>query len=169
MKTPFLIWVILAAMLTHVGTAADLDELSNLEIDAEYRAFLSAMPLEMESGGAKIFKLQDGSIWMVSIGNTIVKPVSSSEMLRRLTVAKAKAQANAVAEINGTEVKATTIMTSSQEIRTVNGVEAGTSQETLDETIVMAAKGVIKEMPVVGRWMNSDESIFFTAIGKRIK
>lgn len=161
--------VILAAMLTHVSTAADLGELSNLEVDDAYRAFLSAMPLEIESGGAKLFKLQDGSVWFVSIGNTIVKPGSSSEILRRLTVAKAKAQANAVAEINGTEVKATTVMTSSQEIKTINGVEAGSSQETLEETIVMTAKGVVKEMPVVARWMNKDQSIFFTAIGKRIK
>ena len=60
-------------------------------------------------------------------------------------------------------------MTSSDKITTQNGVETGTSQETLNETIVTAVKGVIKEMPVVGNWMNKEQTLFFIAIGKRLK
>jgi hypothetical protein len=90
-------------------------------------------------------------------------------VLRRRTVSKSKAQANAVAEINGSEVKTTTIMTTSDRVTTQNGVETGTSQETLDETIIIAARGIIKNMPVVGTWMNQDETLFFTAIGKQLE
>lgn len=161
--------VALAVSLVTATHAADLAGLSGLEVEDGYRAFLSAMPLQIEGGGAKIFKLQDGSLWLVSIGSTVVKPVSSSEALRRRTVAKAKAQANAVAELNGTNVKTTTVMTTSDKITTQNGIETGTLQETLDETIVTTARGVIKEMPIVGNWMNKEQTLFFIAIGKRLK
>lgn len=157
------------ALLTGQVSATDLSDLSSLELEEEYRTFLAAMPLQLENGGARIFKLKDGSLWIVSIGSTVAKPMSSSEALRRRTVSKSKAQANAVAEINGSEVKTTTIMTTSDKVTTPNGVETGTSQETLDETIIIAARGIIKNMPVVGTWMNQDETLFFTAIGKRLE
>lgn len=149
--------------------AADLSELTALVVEDGYRVFLSAMPLQLESGGAKIFKLKDGSLWLVSIGSTLVKPTSSSEVLRRHTVAKAKAQANAVAELNGTHVKTTTVMTTIDKIATRSGVETGASEETLDETIVTSARGVVREMPIIGTWMNKDQNQFFTALGKRLK
>jgi hypothetical protein len=148
--------------------AANLSELTSLEVDDGYRVFLSAMPLQLESGGARIFKLQDGSLWLVSIGSTLVKPTSSSEVQRRHKVATIKAQANAVAELNGTSVKTTTVMTTTDKIATQGSLETGTSEETLDETIVTSAKGVVREMPVIGTWMNKDQSQFFTALGKRL-
>ena len=150
-------------------SAADLSSLSGLEVEDGYRAFLAAMPWQLESGGARIFKLQDGSLWILSIGSTATKPMSGSEALRRRTVSKSKAQANAVAELNGTEVKATTIMTTSDRITTQRRVETGTTQETLDEIVITTAKGVIKGMPVVGTWMNQEQTLFFTSIGKRLK
>jgi len=148
--------------------AANLSELTSLEVEDGYRAFLSAMPLQLESGGARIFKLQDGSLWLVSIGSTLVKPTSSSEVQRRHKVATIKAQANAVAELNGTSVKTTTVITTTDKIATQGSLETGTSEETLDETIVTSAKGVVREMPVIGTWMNKDQSQFFTALGKRL-
>jgi hypothetical protein len=98
-----------------------------------------------------------------------VKPASSSEILRRRTVAKAKAQANAVSELNGTTVKTITVMTTSDKISNQNGIETGASEETLDETIIASARGVITGMPVVGTWLNKEQTLFFTAIGKRLK
>ena len=89
-RIPFL--VILVGSLITATRAADFAGLSGLEVEDGYRAFLNAMPLQIENGGAKIFKLQDESLWLVSIGSTIVKPSSSSEVLRRRTVAKSKAR-----------------------------------------------------------------------------
>ena len=156
-------------LISFAARAADLEELHGLEVEDHYRALLAAMPLQHANGGAKIFKLQDGSLWLVSIGSTLVKTTSASEILRRRTVAKSKAQASAVAEINGTTVKITTVMTTSDRISTQDGVEIGSSAETLDETIVTRAKGIIRNMPVVGTWLNKDETVFFTAVGKQLK
>ncbi len=130
---------------------------------------LAAMPVQMETGGAKIFKHSDGSLWLISIGTTTIKPATAAELLRRRTVAHIKAQSGAVAELNGTSVKSTTIMTTKDTVSIQNGIESGKSEETLHESIVTEAKGVVKKMPVVGTWLDKTEQIYFLAIGKRIK
>jgi hypothetical protein len=160
--------LILLSLGIHVR-AANLSELTSLVVEDGYRAFLSVMPLQLESGGARIFKLQDGSLWLVSIGCTLVNPTSSSEVLRRHAVAKAKAQANAVAELNGTLVKVTTVLSTAVKITNQSGIETGATEESLDETFVTSADGVVREMPVIGTWMNMDQSQFFIALGKRLR
>ena len=147
-------------MLTSQIGAGDLSGLSGLHVEEEFRPLLAAMPLQMENGGTRIFKVKDGSLWIVSIGSAVTKPMSGSELLRRRTVSKSKAQAAAVAELNGIEVKTKSVMTSSDEVIIKNGVESGISQEVMNETVVTAAKGVIKNMPVVGTWMNPDQTLF---------
>jgi hypothetical protein len=163
-------FALLTLLLGHLNVwAATLEDLSHLEVEPEFRALLAAMPIQLESGGAKIFKLRDGSVWVVSIGSTKANPASGSELVRRRTVARVKAQAHAVAEINGTEVKATVVATTKDKTTISNGAETGFSEETLDETIVTSARGALQEMQPVGSWMNKENSVFFMAIGKRLK
>lgn len=151
------------------GQDFDPEKYRELVVEKEFRPMLAAMPVQMETGGAKIFKQQDGSLWLVSIGTTTAKPATATELLRRRTVAQLKAQSGAVAELNGTAVKSTTLMTTKDTVTMHNGAESGSSQETLDESIVTEAKGVIKGMPVIGTWLDKTGQIYFLAIGKRIK
>jgi hypothetical protein len=149
--------------------AASLVDLSDVEVEPAFRELLSAMPLQLESGGAKIFKLHDGSLWIVSIGSTPAKTASGGESIRRRTVAQSKATAHAVAELNGIEVKATTVATNRDKTTISKGTESGSSEETLEETIVTLARGMLKEFGTVGTWMNKEKTVFFLAIGKRLK
>ncbi len=149
--------------------AASLTDLSDLEVEPEFRVLLSAMPLQLESGGAKVFKLRDGSVWVVSIGSTAVNPASGAELIRRRTVARVKAQANCVAEMNGTAVNVTTVASTKDTARISKDSESVSSEETLEETIVTSARGAVRGMPIVGSWMNGEKTVFFIAIGKRLK
>lgn len=151
------------------GQEIDPSQYLELNVENEFSPLLAAMPVQMETGGAKILKQTDGSLWLVSIGTTIVKPVTAAELLRRRTVAQTKAKSGAVAELNGTSVKSTTILTTKDTVIIQNGIESGSSEETLNESIVIEAKGVVKEMPVVGTWLDKTGQIYFLAIGKRIK
>lgn len=161
---------LLTFLLGYLQTlAATFEDLSQLELEPQFRSLLAAMPVQLESGGAKIFKLQDGSVWIVSIGSTKADPASGSELVRRRTVARVKAQAHAVAEINGTEVKATVVVATKDKTTISNGAETGSSVETLDEKIITSARGTLQEMQQVGSWMNKENSVFFMAIGKRLK
>ena len=144
-------------------------KLSEFTTENEFRPILAAMPVQLEAAGAKIIKTKDGSIWLIGIGSTIVNPASGTEILRRNTVARSKAQASVVALVNGDRVKAESRMTTSDKTSVKNGQETAGSEETLDEQIVTEAKGLIRGMPTVATWMNSDKNLYFVAIGIKLK
>jgi len=133
--------VILGAILISASAlfaeGLDRSKYSDLTIEKEFLPMLATMPLQMELGGAKLFRAEDGSIWMVSIGATDARQATSGELLRRQAVAKAKAQANAVAALNGESVKTVTILEDKVVTRIENGVEKAVSEETLKESIVI--------------------------------
>jgi hypothetical protein len=146
----------------------DMSKYSDLKIDKEFLPMLATMPLQMELGGAKLFRGENGSIWIVSIGMTDARQATSGELLRRQTVAKDKAQANAVAALDGESVKAVASLKDKVVTGIENGVENAVSEETLKEAIVSEARGLIKGMPVVGSWLSLDGKLFYVAIGHRI-
>ncbi len=151
------------------GQVFDPSQYRELVVEKEFKPLLASMLVQMETGGAKIFKQPDGSLWLVSIGLTTVKPETATELLRRRTVAKAKALANAVAELNGTQVKSTVIMTTKDKVIVHDGVESGITDQMLDETIVTEAKGLVKGLPVIASWLSKNGEIYFLALGKKLK
>lgn len=151
------------------GQDFDSTQYRKLVVEKEFRPMLAAIPVQMETGGAKIFKLTDGTLWLLTIGTTTVKPETATELLRRHTVTKAKALANAVAELNGTQVKSTTILTTKDKVIVHEGVVSGNTEEVLNETIVTEAKGSVKGLPVIGSWMSKNGEMYFLALGKRLK
>jgi len=165
---PLVLSSLFFATLCVGALALDVSALPESEVDQDYAPFLSAMSLEVANGGAKLFKLDDGTIWLVSVGATHAGSDSAGDALRRRTVAKVKAQASAAAEIGGTKVEATTVMKTEDTLTVRNGVESGISTETLEETIITKARGVIRGMPIVATWMNQDRTLFYAAIGGRI-
>lgn len=171
MKTDLraLLGIILISASTLCGEGLDKKKYEDLKIDDDFLPLLATMPVQMEIGGAKLFSRVDGSIWMVSIGVTEARQATSGELLRRQKVAKVKAQANAVAALNGETVKAVTILEDKVVTRIENGVEKSVAEETLKESIVTEARGVIKGMPVVASWISLDGKLFFVAIGQQIK
>jgi hypothetical protein len=81
----------------------------------------------------------------------------------------AKAQAGAVAELNGAKVTATSVMEDKTVVRVENGKETAESEETLSEKVTTEARGMIRGMPVIGTWTDKDQTLYFLAIGKRIR
>ncbi len=152
------------------ATADGTSELLNFRADKEFKPLLEAVPLLLDAGGAKCLKRPDGSLWILSVGTTVVKkPDTPSELMRRRMVALAKARAHAVAELKGTRVTVTSVYTTKDKITIENGVERGSSEEELQEEIITAAKGVIRKMPQVANWMNKTGELYYVAIGRRLK
>jgi len=171
MKKYHLLAIVIAQILCSIAAnAGATDELIDFESDKEFKHLLEAVPILLDAGGAKCLKRPDGSLWIVSVGTTVVKkPNSPGEFMRRRTVALAKARAHAVAELNGNNVTVTSVFTTKDEITVENGVERGSSTEELEEKIVMEAKGVIRMMPQVASWMDKTGELYYIAIGKRLK
>jgi hypothetical protein len=163
--------VVAVSLCVRQATADDslLSNLKAFQVEKEFRVFLEAMPVQVEAGGAKVFTLQDKSVWLVSVGATATMPPSPQEALRRRLVSRKKAESSALEELNGVNVKATTLLTTSDSVATVKGVEVASSETKLDESILTEAKGLLKGARPVGTWLNKDESLFFTAIGVKVK
>lgn len=150
-------------------TAGVTSELRSLKVEKGFKPLLEAVPLLLDAGGANFLKRPDGSIWIISIGVTVAKkPDTPRELLRRQAVALAKARANAVAELNGNKVTVTSLYTTKDKVTIENGVEQGSSEEILEEKIIIKAKGIIKKMPEVASWLSKSGELYYVAIGKRV-
>ena len=155
--------------LASANPRREFSNLSDFRAEDEYLELLASMPLELESGGGKILKKKDGTLWIVAVGITEVRDGGSAELIRRRTVGIAKAQAKAVALLNGEKVLAVSVLDEVTATEIEDGKESVLVEETLTESVIIKAKGVIKGMPLVASWMDKTSKIAFFAIGKQIK
>ena len=136
----------------------------------EFKETLTALPLFAETGGGQIVKMPDGSYWIVGIGMTPIRENGGAdEIIRRRIVTKAKAQAGVVEYLGGANVTATCVSCETTSIETKNGKEYTVTTENLDDVIISKAKGVVTKLVVLGTWTNSDETIYYQALGKKLK
>lgn len=143
--------------------------LADFRAEDEFRELLASMPMQLETGGAKVLRKKDGSLWLVAVGLTDVRDGGATELMRRRTVGIAKAQAAAVAALNGEKVTAISVMSDSTTTGIKDGKETAFVEETLTESVITQSKGIIKGMPQIGSWMDKSRQLAFFAIGKQIK
>lgn len=143
--------------------------LADFRAEDEFRELLASMPMQLETGGAKVLRKKDGSLWLVAVGLTDAREGGATELMRRRTVGIAKAQAAAVASLNGENVTAISVLSDTTTIGIKNGKETAVVEETLTESVITQSKGIIKGMPLVGSWMDKTRQLAFFAIGKQIK
>ena len=151
------------------ATAEDASSFKDYQGDKEIQKVLLALPLIAEVSGGRVLKMLDGSRWLVGVGSTVRRDASASETLRQQKVARLKAQAALVEFLNGSNVTATSVSKDSTSTKIENGRESAIVTETLDESIVTKAKGMIASMDVLGTWVSKDGSAYFMAIGKKLK
>jgi hypothetical protein len=144
-------------------------DLADFRAEAEFRELLASMPMQLESGGAKVLRKKDGSLWLVAVGLTDAREGGGTELIRRRSVAVAKAQAAAVATLHGEKVTAVSVLSDTTTTATKNGEETAVVEETLTESVITQSKGMIKGMPQIGSWMDKSRQLAFFAIGKQIK
>jgi hypothetical protein len=119
-------------------------------------------------GGAKIIEY-NGIRYFVAIGVTSVIGDSPQEKIRQLRVGRIQALKSAIEFINETNISSQEILKETTTVTTSNGNKSGTNTKTLDETTVAQIKGVIKAPPEVGSWKSPDGSLFYYAVGIKLK
>ena len=146
-----------------------LASLGDFRVEDEFRELLALMPMQLETGGAKLFRKKDGSLWLVAVGLTDAREGGATELMRRRSVAVAKAQAAAVAALHGEKVTAVSVLSDTTTLGIKNGKETAVFEETLTESVIVQSRGIIKGMPLIGSWMDKGRQFAFFAIGKQIK
>jgi len=154
--------------LSHADPAIPA-QCKNLKFGGEIqRKAVFASPMLMETGGAQTVRLVDGSLWLIGVGITERRAAGAAETMRQIKVSRVKAQA-AVVEFLNTLVDTQTKIGDTVKTHLENGKETATATETLDSKTITEAKGVVSQFEVLGTWTNQDETIFYQAIGKKLK
>jgi len=169
MKCLLIVAIMLEAIvLSHAETVIS-DQYKNLKFGGEIqRKAVFAVPMLMDAGGAQTVRLSDGTLWLIGVGFTDRRASSASEIIRQIKVTRVKAQA-AVVEFLNTIVNTQTKVGNAVKTNLDNGKETATATETIDTKTITEAKGLVSQFEVLGTWTSQDETIFYQAIGRKLK
>jgi len=151
----------------HAGT---FENFSKVNLSHEYVDVLSKLEIELDSGGAKIVELPNGSVWVVGVGLTVVNPVKGGkEIIRQKIVATNKAKKNVLEALKGEYLAASTTTTHEAKVKVIDGIESGESVEDYNQRIETSVQGVTKGLKQAGTWYSQDGQIFYLALCNRLK
>lgn len=145
--------------------SADTPGFREVEIEEQFKPYLVSNPLLMEVSGAKVIRLPKGRSMVISVASTVIKDGSPQDRLRAEKVCRVKALANVVAEKQGVQVAHTEELKEQTTIVLDGEEEKGTSVSELLQITKTKTEGIVKDMPVVGRWKSKDGQVFYLAIG----
>jgi hypothetical protein len=160
------------ALFGHISHAQThgFEKFSKVSILSEFAPILAKTDLNLENGGGKIVTMSDGSMWLVAIGVTVVKPEGGPmETLRQRKVATAKAHSAAIEEMKGASVESTSTSTTTMAVTTQNGIQSGTSTDSLSDCVTTRSEGVTHDMEQAGTWYSASGDIFYLAMCQRLK
>ena len=130
--------------------------------DSEIEAILRRHPFIVETGGAKVFHLEDGRVFVVAIGMTD----AANPAVSRLTIAESKARAALVSKVNGVRVLTETRLSEKSVSKISEKGEATFEVSESTECIESKALGGLRGLEIVGTWVLKDENMFCLAIGR---
>lgn len=166
---PIAAFMMATMLLSHAAPAIS-DPYKNLKFAGEVqRKAVFAAPMLMDTGnGAQTVRLGDGTQWLIGVGSTDRRAGGATETMRQIKVTRVKAQA-AVVEFLNNLVSTQTKVGDTTKSHLDNGKETATSTETIDTKTITEAKGLVSQFEVLGTWTNQDETIFYQAIGRKLK
>lgn len=152
-------------MLVFADGSAVNTKFAEVKIDSVFEKILTSNVLLMEVTGAKVINLPKGRKAIVGVASTTIIKGSTTDLLRAEKVCKIKALANIISDRNGVQI--IHIEELKDETRTVidDAGENTTSVETLLHLTKTKVEGIVKDMPVVGRWYSPSKETYYLAIG----
>jgi urease gamma subunit len=155
----------LLSSLAAVAADPSIAKYADVEIERGFEEYLLANPLLMEVTGAKVIRLPNGQQVILSVASTVLKDISARERLRAEKVCRLKALANVLAEKQGVQLARVEQVSDKTIIVLENGKETGKSVEELMQVTRSRVEGIIKDIPVVGRWRSREGDVFYLALG----
>jgi hypothetical protein len=137
----------------------------DVSIRKSFKKYLLSDPLLMETSGAKIVDLKNGTLLIFAVGSVVLKSNDAASLLEAEKVCRIKALASIVAEKNGVMVWRTEKLTEETIVVERDSEERAESVSTYLETTKTKVEGLAKDMPVIGHWFSADGKRRFIAIG----
>jgi hypothetical protein len=138
---------------------------SEIDIELPFKEYLAANPLLMEVTGAKIIRLPNGNQVILAVASTSLKDGSAGERLRAEKVCRVKALASILVEKKGFQIAHVEKVSEKTVITIENGKEKGKTFEGVLQITRTKVEGIVKNLPVIGRWKSREGEVFYLAIG----
>ena len=142
--------------------AADFQD---MRIQPPFKTILASNTLLMDTPGCTLIEESEGNVVILSVAAVVLKDQSPRTRLDAERICQAKALAYAVGEREGIKVAHTEIVEDRTVVIFKDGVERAKSVSDYLEVTQTKIRGVIKGMPVVGKWRSADGKTFYLALG----
>jgi hypothetical protein len=140
-------------------------EFSDVLLDKGFAPYLQANPVLMATTGAKVIRRDDGRTVLLAVGSTALKDSSAAERLRAEKVCRLHAEASLAAEKQGVQVARLERLEEKTRVVLEDDREKGRSVSELLQVTTTKVEGLVRGMPVVGRWKSKAGDVFYLAIG----
>jgi hypothetical protein len=140
-------------------------EVSEVLLDKEFARYLQTNPVLMATSGAKVIRLGGGRNVVLAVGSTALKDNSAAERLRAERVCRVHAEASLAAEKQGVQVARLERFQERTRVVLEDDKEKGRSVSELLQITTTKVEGLVRGLPVVGRWKSKAGDVFYLAIG----
>jgi hypothetical protein len=140
-------------------------EFSEVLLDKAFARYLQTNPVLMATAGAKVIRLDDGRKVVLAVGSTALKDNSAAERLRAERVCRLHAEASLAAERQGVQVARLERLQERTRVVLEDDKEKGRNVSELLQITTTKVEGLVRGMPVVGRWKSKEGDVFYLAIG----
>jgi hypothetical protein len=140
-------------------------EFSEVLLDKGFARYLQTNALLMATAGAKVIRLEDGRKVVLAVGSTALKDNSAVERLRAERVCRIHAEASLAAEKQGVQIARLERLEETTRVVLEEDKEKGRSVSELLQITTTQVAGLVRGMPVVGRWKSKAGDVFYLAIG----
>jgi hypothetical protein len=156
-------WLLLAALVA--GGEGDAG-FQRVRIDAPYRSYLLALPALMESGGARVVRLEDGRRIVLGVGMAALADERARTLVNAHRVADLKAMLSIGKQESGVQVVSEEVIQDRTVLKLENGRESGRSVAEVLSMTTARFRGVVgRGLDRVGTWRSSDGRTLYLAMG----
>jgi len=137
-------------------------------VDEPFGTFIQKDQRLLTSPGARVITI-DGQACFVAVGTADIRNNTDNDIVRRITVARAKAQKEAASFTNPTHIITKSVLTDKTVIiRSTDDAPSTVMSKELHELVIAETQGVLDSMKDIGSWRSADGAMFFFAIGRTI-
>jgi hypothetical protein len=138
---------------------------SDVLLDKGFAAYLQSNPVLMATTGAKVIRRDDGRTVVLAVGSSALKDNSAAERLRAEKVCRLYAEVSLAAEKQGVQVAHLERLEEKTRVVLDDDKEKGRSVSDLLQITTTKVEGLVRAMPVIGRWRSKAGDVFYLAIG----
>lgn len=159
----FLIFIVCSFIIPSKHLYAD-STFSQITIEPPFENILLKNPDLMQFGGADLLEDESGRSVIIGVGKVIPDPDSNETQREIHKKGEIYARASVLEFVKGINLE--TERTAEKESNLSGTAKTNFYSESMNQAVVASVEGKIQQLPVIGNWWNSEQTVFYVAVGK---